>query len=100
MHTQGKWKVAERFSGGKLDMYWIICPEHPPLIAKVLLDGNLSRTRSDKEHLANARLIAAAPDLLEALEALLWKHDNNNGALCGMALQDARAAIEKAKGGA
>jgi hypothetical protein len=35
----------------------------------------------------------AAPELLTALTALLWQHDNNNGQLCGMALQDARAAI-------
>jgi hypothetical protein len=48
------------------------------------------------EDSANARLIAAAPDLLAALNALLWQHDNNGGQLCGMALQDARAALAKA----
>ena len=46
----------------------------------------------------DGELIAAAPELLEALEHLLWQHDNNKGVLCGMALQDARAAIAKAKG--
>jgi hypothetical protein len=46
---------------------------------------------------ADARLFAAAPDLLTALEALLWQHDNY-GQLCGMALQDARAAIKAARG--
>lgn len=38
----------------------------------------------------------AAPALLAALEALVWQYDNNNGQLCGMALQDARAAIAQA----
>lgn len=48
---------------------------------------------------ANARLIAAAPDLLEALVALLTKHDPDS-----MYLTDencaARAAIAKATGAA
>jgi hypothetical protein len=41
----------------------------------------------------NAMLIAAAPALLRSLTELLWQHDHNNGRLCGMALQDARAAV-------
>ncbi len=52
---------------------------------------------TDEERDANARLIAAAPDLLEALEQLLAKVE------CGTALQcelcdKARATIAKAKG--
>ena len=46
---------------------------------------------------ANARLIAAAPELLWALTNLLRQHDHH-GALCGMTLQDARAAITRATG--
>lgn len=49
------------------------------------------------EDLANARLLAAAPELLAALEELLDAPDDNsryNAAL------DARAAIARAKGGA
>ena len=38
-------------------------------------------------------------ELLAALKALIWQHDNNNGTLCGMALQDARVAVERAEGG-
>jgi hypothetical protein len=44
---------------------------------------------------ANARLLAAAPELLQSLQSLLWQWDNHQ-ALMGMALQDARAAILKA----
>jgi hypothetical protein len=36
-------------------------------------------------------------ELTQALAALLWQHDNNDGTLCGMALQDARAALAKAQ---
>ena len=36
-------------------------------------------------------------ELLTALKALVWQHDNV-GRLCGMALQDARAAIRAAEG--
>jgi hypothetical protein len=51
-------------------------------------DGNRSRD----EELANARLIAAAPDLLAALEALLSYDDMVECA------DMARAAIAKARG--
>lgn len=47
------------------------------------------------EDKANARLIAAAPELLEALEALL---DYENGIQKAQAEQMARAAIAKAGG--
>lgn len=60
------------------------------------------------EHEANARLIAAAPDLLDALERLFencamvhnrWG-DNCNQKEADAAIATARAAIAKAKGGA
>jgi hypothetical protein len=35
----------------------------------------------------------AIEQLRSALENLLWQHDHNGGVLCGMALQDARAAL-------
>ena len=48
-------------------------------------------TRSNDEQQANARLIAAAPELLEALQQALPQ-------LIGRAYLDARAAIAKATG--
>ena len=52
---------------------------------------------------ANARLIAAAPDLLEALQdiAEYWNQDQNEAAMadaCWHAIHTARAAITKATG--
>jgi hypothetical protein len=47
---------------------------------------------------ANAHLIAAAPDLLEALEALVVAMDANGSCAYEALRDDARAAIAKAKG--
>ena len=47
---------------------------------------------------ANARLIAAAPELLEALECLLAKADIEFKNIWPETRNDARAAIAKAKG--
>lgn len=57
------------------------------------------RKKSDAEHEANARLIAAAPELLEALETLSteeWRDDDDP--VLRAARVKARAAIAKAKG--
>lgn len=56
---------------------------------------------SSKEPEANARLIAAAPDLLAALEMFVGKYGrvspNGSGGMYDLVLQ-ARAAIAKARG--
>lgn len=59
-------------------------------------------TQSFEEGSANARLIAAAPELLAALEGLLTAPDLNEDALDGETCElmaAARAALAKAKGG-
>lgn len=47
---------------------------------------------------ANARLIAAAPELLEALESILASSDAGNAAILDRLTSKARAAIAKATG--
>lgn len=53
----------------------------------------------DNEHLANVRLIAAAPDLLAALEDIAgYPHADHAGMPIGRARTIARTAIAKATG--
>jgi len=57
--------------------------------------------RKDKESIANANLIAAAPDLFEALEelaAMVERQEDFNDDGDGLAIDRCHAAIAKAKG--
>lgn len=100
---------------------WDLCEAHPcshgarvlagcRIIATVV--GGIGR-RATKSGRANARLIAAAPDLLEALRAVEWSgesHDEDGDPVdacpwCGSVVGDAHdakckvaAAIAKAEG--
>jgi hypothetical protein len=85
-HTQGPWAtyVDSAHDG------WIVCA-----------DGNLIACAVRNENMqANAKLIAAAPDLLSALENLtvLFDRMDRSGATNKAAYNDAIAAIAKAKG--
>lgn len=87
-HTPGPWHVESADSDGA----------NVVAIAQVAWCGtngsygrDASQTISAKEAKANARLIAAAPDLLEALEELLYARTDK-------AEQMAHVAITKAKG--
>ncbi len=87
-YTPGPWMI-DRFKG-----------QPPYLVANktevVCLLGNHERMENDKRE-ANARLIAASPDLLKACKALLksidcaWQHS------LGISCRAARAAIAKAE---
>ncbi|CAB4122389.1 hypothetical protein UFOVP37_8 [uncultured Caudovirales phage] len=59
--------------------------------------GDYARSRS--EGLANARLIAAAPELLEALKDMLDGHEDACTGYGEGAADKARAAIARATGG-
>ena len=83
-HTPGPW--AYENYGGTLHVF-LDNEGGTPSICKLV--GN------DKD--ANARLIAAAPDLLEALQNLLKVHEGEGGTQYH-AGDIARAAIAKAKG--
>ena len=84
-HTPGPWTLHETVRGIRIeDSKTTVCSVFP---------------RGDKE--ANARLIAAAPDLLEALKALMVSIEcagqekciEDNNPLC---ISTARAAISRA----
>lgn len=64
--------------------------------AEKVCDTVESQSRNEQE--ANARLIAAAPELLEALEALAEEARVNMAGGAGHLLDEAFAVIAKAKG--
>lgn len=98
-HTPGPWKMTFEGYPGMSE------PEMPDVIADgwpVLVPGPIDGSRPDRtleQALANARLIAAAPSLLEACKKLLKEYveaDPDNYESWGA--RDARAAIAKAEG--
>lgn len=87
-HTPGPWTARpNKHSDG---LYWV----HDERGDYLTLD--------EDEHEANARLIAAAPELLKVLESIVRNHslERVQTQLDGTDLYDALAAIAKAKGGA
>lgn len=93
-HTSGEWYVTQqRFSrhdgialeGDKIPVVKM-CGACEAIVASVGC--------SAAEAESNARLIAAAPELLEALKLAIAAYENPN-----IWLDDARAAIAKAEGG-
>jgi hypothetical protein len=88
-HTPGPWIAQLNQVGAD---YVHIGTEGPDGVCEVQWNG------SDENQEANARLIAAAPDLLETLEKIA----SSDGSLHGTCVRDlkeiARAAINKAKG--
>lgn len=101
-HTPWRWEVDDSGCVHVMGDDWNFIPLISPFRESVF--------EGDKEALANARLIASAPDLLEALGQLLgnaeiarfYLKDTEEGILVGSALfdtiQQARAAIARARG--
>jgi len=69
-------------------------------VALVDLQANIKKrywsTADDPERDANARLIAAAPELVEALAGALWTAEENGFDLGQQPWADVRAALKKA----
>lgn len=90
-HTKGEWFVATDNN--------VYSQHGDARIAIVEADFNISEQEAE----ANARLIAAAPELLEALQILLKSHRqltfNANHSLSDSPIEEMAAnAIKKAKG--
>ena len=88
-HTPGPWRHEWREPDCTV---WAGEDEH---VASIYGDGSVENAT------ANARLIAAAPDLLEALKEVLI-HFSGTVAVecCGLVVDKARAAIANAEGAA
>lgn len=86
-HTPGPWSVGTTLADDKL---------------AIIHDGDsvMAILTTCPPKMRDARLIAAAPDLLEALEALdaLWSESEAQGVDFSAAIAKARAAIAKATG--
>ena len=83
-HTPGPWEV--RTTPGS--------PEDPCQVGTGMVYTADACGPSLEERDANAHLIAAAPEMLEALERIAGKHYQS----VGYAREQARAAIKKARG--
>lgn len=94
-HTRGPWAIDGAVSAMNLDVIY-----GSGRIAMMECEND---EISDEELLANARLIAAAPELLAALETLAVQADEDTPSHCrtdhfANALAEALAAIAKARG--
>lgn len=99
-HTPGPWHLSLDRNGR--DVYtdhgspWLFGPDGKPVIDFQQADYDSEAWYKFKD--ADARLIAAAPDLLAACAAALAYSENGEGAGWRVA-EMARAAIAKARGG-
>ena len=94
-HTPGPWRIVDGTGG---DLYVRDVGGVITFCAKPMRwEGQPERYESEMaEYRANARLISAAPDMLEALETIMFEF--GPGTMSDEAFGKAVAAISKAKG--
>jgi hypothetical protein len=90
-HTPGPWAVGDRWGEQNGDAVFVSSGGFPVCA----ITGYHGRETSE----ANARLIAAAPDLLVALKAaLVFSTDDDGAVWADSAIAKAEAAIARAEG--
>ena len=94
-HTPGPWIIINKhYVGGKI---YRVCASGA-MICDVNLQGGIMG-KSDEIPKANAHLIAAAPDLLEACKMVIeFSNDNNIHRFLEIAIPKIEQAIAKAEG--
>lgn len=92
-HTPGPWTVQEEIDGPVQNTRIVA---HKKAVASTA--QQCGRPHHWNEAEANARLIAAAPELLEACEALVNAYSIHDGTVHARAVDVAVAAIRKATG--
>ena len=93
-HTPGPWVRAEKGHGNYFHVGQVVDSDHMTI---AVAHGKNAETE------ANARLIAAAPELLEALEGIRWKSDDKDSMefaarITYVQMDAIRATIAKARG--
>ena len=93
-HTLGPWEASEGYPS---DIWHVDMPSrgYSVVVSRAEEDWDMAV----EEVQANAHLIAAAPDLLDALETLLLSTERDDMNFRVRAMAAAREAIAKAKGG-
>lgn len=89
-HTPGPWKLRRAEHSWEYDF---ILHAGPHIIAWSIPRADRSNTLKKSEHIANAKLIAEAPELLDALENIAAGNTNPDEMV-----EIARAAVKKATG--
>jgi hypothetical protein len=84
-HTPGPWAILERAEDSRT---------HISNGAHIVCTLGTTRTDGSPNHSPNARLIAAAPDLLDALQAVCDAYGDRDTLL----MAQCKAALAKAKG--
>ena len=97
-HTAGPWTALQRGDDcGKWSRRWWIQGPSDAACAGVRNVAEVYDLKSAERQAANARLIAAAPDLLNMLQRMV-DETSGGGKPCLLTLEQARAALEKARG--
>ena len=94
-HTPGPWKVVKTENKHRHVIYSCVCK-----VTEINTENSFHDGIGLGEGIANARLIAAAPELLEALRHMIYAVEDltHGDAEDIMAVKEARAAIAKARG--
>jgi hypothetical protein len=103
-HTPGPWKLNTARMGDKL-LDWHIAADPHGSSLPVCLSDKYSEFRNAEQEIANAHLIAAAPELLEALkdavsmlDDLKFRSDADQEGAVTEQIREANSAIAKATG--
>lgn len=89
-HTPGPWSISELLADYEVSEHHIFIQPDVAVIERKI-EGK------DQHDMADARLIAAAPDLLHALEIAVRQNEHDM-LMTGDELRVCRAAIARAKG--
>ena len=98
-HTPGQWHIRYPERGiGKENCEKLTIGAETGIHVATIHTGTNHLGNPSKKAQANARLIAAAPEMLESLKFCVEALEVESGELCQAHLQNARKAIAKAEG--